>query len=309
MTSILTNNSAMNALSTLRNINSNLNTTQDRISTGLKVASAKDNAAYFQISSIMKGDSASLNSINEGLTLTKNSIATARLGAENFKELATQFTERLAFAQGAKGGFTEIGQELSELVKQMETTIAQSTFNGDDMVNAAGEDPTDEAEISTTTGVVTAATGLAVETRNVVTGITRAGTGAVEVTTIEVDTVDLTTLLSEFKLIENGFATNASDDEHGEAYLAGVLASSAGILSRATEAATSLGLSEKAIENQQSFLSSLVDNINSGIGSMVDANMEDEATRLQALQVQQQLATQALSIANQGPQNILALFR
>ena len=308
MTSILTNNSAMNALSTLRNINGNLNTTQDRISTGLKVASAKDNAAYFQISSIMKGDSASLNSINEGLTLSKNSLATARLGAESFKELATQFTERLAFAQGAKGGFTEIGQELSELVKQMETTIAQSTFNGDDMVNAAKTAPTADATIELTTGVVTAATGLAVETRNVVTGITRAGTGAVEVTTIEVDTVDLSTLLSEFKLIEDGFAA-AAGGAAGEAYLAGVLASSAGILSRATEAATSLGLSEKAIENQQSFLSSLVDNINSGIGSMVDANMEDEATRLQALQVQQQLATQALSIANQGPQNILALFR
>ena len=309
MTSILTNNSAMNALSTLRNINGNLNTTQDRISTGLKVASAKDNAAYFQISSIMKGDSASLNSINEGLTLTKNSLATARLGAESFKELATQFTERLAFAQGAKGGFTEIGQELDELVKQMTTTIKQSTFNGDDMVNASGiADPFLPSTVDAATGGLTAATA-DTSTRNVVTGITRAGTAAVEVTTIAVSTVDLDALLQDFAGLANEFADRAGDADDGEAYLAGVLAASAGVLAKATEAATSLGLSEKAIENQQSFLSSLVDNINSGIGSMVDANMEDEATRLQALQVQQQLATQALSIANQGPQNILALFR
>ena len=59
----------------------------------------------------------------------------------------------------------------------------------------------------------------------------------------------------------------------------------------------------------QEFLSSVVDNIDAGVGSMIDANMEEEAARLQALQVQQQLATQSLSIANQAPQNILSLFR
>ena len=65
MSSILTNNSAMNALSTLRNINSNLNDTQNRISTGMKVNSGKDNAAYFSISESMKGDSGMIKSINE----------------------------------------------------------------------------------------------------------------------------------------------------------------------------------------------------------------------------------------------------
>lgn len=316
MTSILTNNSAMNALATLRNINSNLSTTQDRISTGLKVSSAKDNAAYFQISSTMKGDSGSLSSINEGLTLTKNSIATARLGAESFKDLALQFTERLAFAQGAKGGFAEIGKELDEIVKQMTTTIKQSTFNGDDMVNAAGTkpDPAVPAAVDALTGALTEE-GVNVATRNVVTGISRSGAD-ISVTTIAVSTVDLDAMLQNFTALAGDFATRAAavteataGTPDGEVYLAGVLEASAGVLSKATEAATSLGLSEKAIENQQSFLGSLVDNLKSGIGSMVDANMEDEATRLQALQVQQQLATQALSIANQGPQNILALFR
>ncbi|MEQ5870852.1 flagellar protein, partial [Sagittula sp. NFXS13] len=66
---------------------------------------------------------------------------------------------------------------------------------------------------------------------------------------------------------------------------------------------------EKSIENQQEFLSSVVDNIDAGVGSMIDANMEEEAARLQSLQVQQQLATQSLSIANSAPQNILSLFR
>lgn len=318
MTSILTNNSAMNALSTLRNINSNLSTTQDRISSGLKVSSAKDNAAYFQISSIMKGDSSSLGAVNEGLTLTKNSVATARLGAESFKELATQFTERLAFAQGAKGGFKEIGQELDELVKQMTTTLKQSTFNGDDMVNSAETaGATADSSVAEATGILTSATKVTTS-RLVVTGIAR-DAGSISATTLRVDTVDLSQVLKDFTALADSFQARAEDTTavtvdgvpvtQGQVYLQGVLKASADVLAKATEAATSLGLSEKAIENQQSFLSSLVDNLNSGIGSMVDANMEDEATRLQALQVQQQLATQALSIANQGPQNILALFR
>mmetsp|Transcript_28994 Transcript_28994/g.37358 ORF Transcript_28994/g.37358 Transcript_28994/m.37358 type:complete len:119 (-) Transcript_28994:1-357(-) len=108
MSSINTNTSAMNALATLRNVNSNLGTTQDRISTGLKVSSGKDNAAYFAISETMKGDSGMTKAVNESLTLTKNSVATARLGAEQFSELASEFRDKVAFAQENKGGLTEI---------------------------------------------------------------------------------------------------------------------------------------------------------------------------------------------------------
>ena len=91
MSSLITNTSAMNALQTLRTINSNLGTTQDRIGSGLKIATAKDNAAYFSISESMKGDSGTYGAIDEGLTLTKNSVATARLGAETIEGLATKF--------------------------------------------------------------------------------------------------------------------------------------------------------------------------------------------------------------------------
>ena len=90
MSSILTNSSAMNALSTLRDVNRGLNETQDRVSTGLKVASGKDNAAYFAVSETMKGDSGMFKAINEGMTATKNSVATARLGAETVADIAQQ---------------------------------------------------------------------------------------------------------------------------------------------------------------------------------------------------------------------------
>ena len=306
MSSILTNNSAMSALSTLRNINSNLNDTQGRISTGLKVNSAKDNASYFSISETMKGDSSMYKAINESLTLTKNSIATGRLGADSFKDLATQFVERVAFAQGAEGGLEEVEAELTNLVEQMKTTISQSTFNGSDYVNSAGSVGT-AGTIDATTGVVTAGVGVT-ETNTIVTGVSR-GSGSLATTTLDVDTVDLSVLAEDFELIATGFATNGGNATTGAAFLDGALASAETIQSSAIDAATDLGLAEKAIETQQKFLTNLVDNLDAGVGAMVDANMEEEAARLQSLQVQQQLATQSLSIANQAPQNILSLFR
>ena len=80
-------------------------------------------------------------------------------------------------------------------------------------------------------------------------------------------------------------------------------------LAAAVAAATAFGIAERSVETQKEFLAELTDKLDSGIGSMIDANMEEEAARLQAQQVQQQLATQSLSIANASPQNILSLFQ
>ncbi len=315
MTSLLTNTSAANALHALRGVNGALDTTQNRIASGLKVESSKDSAAYYQISKTMTGDSAAYSSINDGLTVAKNSVATARLGAETLQDLAKQFLEKVAFAQGATGGMDEIENDLAELVKNMETTLSQSTFNGDDMLGAgataAAAGAVDAATgVLTRTAASTAAAGAAAVAadRDVVTGITRAG-GDYATTSITVGTYDMMKLVTDFKALSTGFAAAAKDGATGEAFLAGALASSEAVLADVTDVATGLGQSEKSIENQQGFLKKLVDNIDGGIGAMIDADMEEEAARLKALQTQQQLATQALSIANAAPQNVLSLFR
>ncbi|MFG6625928.1 flagellin [Sulfitobacter sp. 1A12056] len=311
MSSINTNTSAMNALSTLRNVNSNLNQTQDRISTGLKVGSAKDNAAYFAISETMKGDSGMTKAVNESLTLTKNSLATARVGAESVKDLANQFSERVAFAQSGDATIDDIATELAEIVKQMGTSISQSTFNGDDLV-AAGDTVTD-AVVDGTSGLITtnAATSTGERTLTVVTGISRLN-DTFATTDMTVNGVDLKEIHNEFKIISDNLTTNynaLTTDTAKETYLKNTLTTAQGLLERSVSAETTLGVAEKSIENQQEFLTKLSDNLDSGVGAMVDANMEEEAARLQALQVQQQLASQSLSIANQAPQNILSLFR
>jgi len=322
MSSINTNASAMNALATLRNVNTNLNETQNRISTGLKVSSGKDNAAYFAISETMKGDSGMTKAVNESLTLTKNSVATARLGAEQFSDLATEFRDKVAFAMENKGGLDEVESDLTRLVADMEAIMSQSTFNGDDLVNAnklGAAGATAVAGTMDAFGVVTAsATPSAAQAdRSIITGISRDAAGTLQTTNITVSPVDLNGQLETFSLIAGSFATRAGDTAdadangttNGDEYLANVLALADVATQNTVDAATSLGQSEKSIERQQEFLTKLSDNLDAGVGAMVDANMEEEAARLQALQVQQQLASQSLSIANQAPQNILSLFR
>ncbi|MDK3016715.1 flagellin N-terminal helical domain-containing protein [Pseudodonghicola flavimaris] len=273
MSSILTNSSAMVALATLNQVNKGLEETQNRVSSGLAISSGKDNAAYFAISETMSGDSGMFSAINEGLTSTKNSVSTARLGAETVSDLAEQFAERVAFAQGSGIDLEDVQSELDALVDQIGAAIDQSTFNGDDLVTSAA--------------AVT-----------VVTGISRS-TGSFATTTITFNSVDL----SAIKTTLEGIDLTSSAD------LAADLSTAEGALADAITAATSLGVTEDTLEGQQDFLSALTDTLDSGISAMVDANMEEEAARLQAYQVQQQLATQSLSIANQSPQNILSLFQ
>lgn len=82
-----------------------------------------------------------------------------------------------------------------------------------------------------------------------------------------------------------------------------------GLIKTSINAAAAFGSSQKRIDIQSEFVGKLTDSLKAGIGALVDANMEEASARLQALQVQQQLATKSLSIANQAPKNILSLFR
>ena len=279
MTSILTNNSAMVALQTLNMVNKNLTETQGRVSSGLAISSGKDNAAYFAISETMRGDSGMFDAINEGLTSTRNSVATARLGAESVADLAQQFTERVAFAQGSGVNLADVQSELDSIAGQISTAISQSTFNGDDLVSGAAA------------------------TQTVVSGISRTG-GTFAATTMTFDSVNLSAIQTALDAVDVVTAGATS-----QAALQATLTTAEAQLGLAIDAATSLGVAEKSIEAQQSFLGSLTDTLDQGVSSMVDAEMEEEAARLQALQTQQQLATQALAMANSSPQSVLSLFR
>ena len=275
MSSILKNHSAMVALSTLKDVNRSLNETQNRVSSGLAIRSGKENAAYFAISETMKGDSGMFKAINEGMTATRNSVATARLGAETVADLAEQMVERIAFGISDGVNQDDVQLELDALAANMLSAVNQATFNGDDLV-------TGTAAVS------------------VVNGVTRSGGFAV--TTFSFNQVNLSAIQGVLDGIDLAGAADATAR-------AALLTTAEAQLGLAIDAATSFGITEKTLDNQMQFIDSLTDTLDSGISSMVDADMEEEAARLQAFQVQQQLATQSLSIANQAPQNILTLFR
>lgn len=106
-----------------------------------------------------------------------------------------------------------------------------------------------------------------------------------------------------------GLSTLATIDATNTGTLSAQLVTMESLISTAIDAAAAFGTVGGQIEVQASFVSKLTDSMNAGIGAMVDANMEEASAKLQALQVQQQLGIQALSIANQAPQNVLSLFR
>ena len=104
---------------------------------------------------------------------------------------------------------------------------------------------------------------------------------------------------------KRSLTNSAADLATLENYIKGVDAA----VGEMTSAASDLGAAKKRIDMQSEFVTNLMDTIDRGVGTLVDADMNKESTRLQALQVQQQLGAQALSIANQAPQIILSLFK
>lgn len=277
MASINTNVASMTALQTLKSVQSALTDTQSRVSTGLKVQSAKDNAAYFSIATTMRGDSAAFNAISENLSIAGASVAVARQGVEEVGKLAQQILERVSFAQADESVDRSLIQaEIDDLVDQIDTVLKQSSYNGQNLLDST-------------------------DTKTVVTGVTRDG-GTYGTTSFTFDEVDMGAIHTALAAVDvEGAADSAA--------LGALMATVEGEIAKITDAASKFGTVERRIEAQQEFVSKLVDKFDAGVGALVDADMNKEAARLSALQVQEQLATQALSIANQSPQSILALFR
>lgn len=280
MSSILTNNGAMVALQTLKSINMNLTDTQNAISTGKEVANAKDNASVWAISKVMESDVSGLDAVKDSLSTGQSAIAVASAGAELIVDTIKDMQALAISAQSEGANFAQIDAEMTAKKAQLDSIVAGSQFNG---VNLLATDTDGNG-----------ATGL-----SVVGSINRVGSGAATATTIDVPTADLEATVTDITL--TGTADTAS-----AATTYGELTT---MLTAAITGSSALGTSAKRLDDQSNFVSKLSDSLTSGIGALVDTDMEAASAKLQALQTQQQLGVQALSIANQAPQTILSLFR
>ncbi|ALA16769.1 flagellin [Chelatococcus caeni] len=311
MSSLLTNSSAMTALQTLTATNKNMTATQTRISTGLRVSSASDNAAYWSIATTMKSDNAALSAVKDAIGLGAATIDTMYTALDTTKEIVTEIKKKLVAARDAGVDRAKVQTEISDLQKQLKSSASSAVFNGENWLDVDSSAADYNA------------------TRAVVASFSRAG-GAVSIDKIDIDISKMHLFdangdvgifdkdrSADFSAGGNVTGTSVYDfDISGVTNEANDLADLEGLtgavdaaLQELTDAASYLGSIKNRVDIQNDFVNALSDAITRGIGQLVDANMEEESTKLQALQVQQQLGIQALSIANSSTQNILSLFR
>lgn len=321
MTSIMTNTSAMAALQTLRSISSDMESTQNRISSGLRVESAADNAAYWSIATTMKSDNKTLSTVQDSLGLGAAKTDVAYTGLNSAIDVATEIKAKLVAAKDPSLDKSKINAELTELKNQLTSITESASFSGENWLHN---------DSATAAGV-----------KSIVASFTRQADGKVSVQSLDYNTAQSTLIdtndaglglltkdidadaldpsgtgtARNYFLIDAGSTTSATGTEIAlstattDAQLDDMIRVVDNIHASLTDSAANLGAINKRISMQDDFVSNLMDSIDKGVGRLVDADMNEESTRLKALQTQQQLGIQALSIANSDSQNILQLFR
>jgi flagellin len=268
--SVRTNMSSMVALQNLNATSRSLEVTQNRINTGLKVATPKDNGAAYNIAQQLRSEHSAYEAVRNGLNRAKSMADVGLAAGEAISDVLTQMRDKAVAAMDASISATSrtaYTNEFTSLRDQITSIVANSIFDG---ANLIGGGPNRDFLANTTgTQLVT------LPTLDLTLG-TLGLTGA----TLTSNTVAATSR----GLVETALTTVNSS------------------LAR-------LGVATKRVESHEIFVSKLQDAITGGIGTLVDADLASESARLQSLQVKQQLGTQALSIANQAPQTILSLFR
>ncbi|MFL5295376.1 MAG: flagellin [Phenylobacterium sp.] len=279
--SVNTNVGAMVALQNLNNTTGQLFTTQNRVSTGLKVASAKDNAAIWAIAQNQRATSNSLNSVISSLQRGQSTVDVALSAGSSVSDLLLQMKEKALAASDSTldtNSRTALNDEFKSLRDQINKTVTNAVFNGGNML------------LGTSTGG-TAITVKALANADATSVIT------VQSQDLSLGGTALTTNVGTTSTI--GTVTTATN------MIAFLNTAIAGVSS----ALGKLGTGSKALASHLSFIQNLQSTVDAGIGNLVDADLAKESANLQALQTKQQLGIQALSIANQSSSILLGLFR
>ncbi|HKZ95578.1 MAG TPA: flagellin [Hyphomicrobiaceae bacterium] len=307
MSSINTNVAAMTALMTLNRTNDDMLRTQNRVATGLRVSTAADNAAYWSIATTMRSDNMALSTVQDALGLGAATADIAIAGLNTAIDIASKIKSKLVAARAPGIDRVKIQSEISELQNSLQNTVDAASFSGQNWLSVDSTGNT---------------------TKSVVASLSRDSTGVLAIATIDIDIgatgsmlVDSSGgglgILDSTRTVTSGgtytilnldisaLTDAAADLTDLEDYINGVDTA----IGSMTDAGTVLGAAKSRIDVQKDFVSKLMDAIDTGIGQLVDADMNAESTRLQALQVRQQLGVQALSIANQSAQMILRLFQ
>jgi flagellin len=274
--SVNTNVGAMVALQNLNQTQSDLMTTQNRINTGLKVSSAKDNAAVWAIAQNQRATSDSLNSVISSLQRGQSTVDVALSAGTSVSDLLTQMKEKALAAADTTldtNSRNALNSEFTSLRDQINKVVGNATFNGGNMLQSGGTTVKAIANADATSVITVAAQDLSLGGSVLTSSL---GTSA-SISTVTTATNMIATL--------NTAIANVSS------------------------ALGKLGTGDKALASHLTFINNLQNTIDAGVGNLVDADLAKESANLQALQTKQQLGIQALSIANQSSSILLGLFK
>jgi flagellin len=274
MISVNTNSGAMVAMQTMNKTDSEMSKSQNAISTGLKVASAKDNGALFAIANKMRSDVTAYDRVRESTDRAASILDTGIAAGESIMELLNEMKGKaLAASQAGLSAGTQsaLAADFAQLRDQITSIGANASFDGANMIGATPASAIALGDAAGGNTITVAGASLAL------------GGATITVTGTSV-------------LTSSGAATTAL----------GLVNASIDLLG--TQLAT-WGAGAKRLEVHKTFVSKLQDALSNGIGSIADADLAKESAKLQALQTKQQLGIQALSIANSSSQSALSLFR
>lgn len=272
--SVNTNVGAMIALQNLAVINRELLTTQNRISTGLKISSPKDDGAIWAIAQGQRAESKAYNAVIASLQRGQSAVDVGLAAGETVSDLLSQMREKMTAASDTSlttANRQALNEDYKALRSQIDIVVGNAGFSGLNLVGPA----------ASARGVKALAD-------------TRGGTS------IDVDAIDLSTsgaILSG--LPADLMSLNNAVD----------LPNIAAAIDKVGQALGNLGTGSRKLDTHLTFVRKMQDTIDASVGRLVDADMAKESARLQSLQVQQQLAIKALSIASQAPSLLLQLFR
>ncbi len=292
MSSLLTNPSAMTALAALTQTQSSLNQVENQISTGKRIASAADNASYWSIATKMESNVGALGSVNDALSESASLTGTMSAAMSQAISVVKKIKNDLVEASNPGADLKAIQSDIAAQQSSLLSIGESANFNGQNwLATTAPGNVSLVASYDSTNGV----SFLTIDTTK--TQLFNATVGATQ------GILGATGASSGVSILSMNIGAATAGD------LANMLKDVETAIGALTTAGSILGSTTTNITTQQTYVSNLSDSLTTGVGSLVDANMNEAATKLAALQVQQQLGIQALGIANSNTQLILKLFQ
>jgi flagellin len=273
MLSVNTNSGAMTALEYLDQTNASLQTTQNEIDTGLKVASAKDDGATFAIAQNMRGDVAGYSAVTDSLNRATSTLGVAMSAGQSISDLLIQMKQTALSASDQSldtASRQALNANFEALRNQIASIVQNAQFNNFNLIDGSTKQITALASADGTHKITVSAENMSLSGKIVTitstASITTQSSASTMVSTVETSLTNVNAALAQ---LSSGSAK---------------------------------------LSVQTSFVQNLSDTLTTGIGNLVDANMATESAMLTSLQTKQQLGVQALSIANQAPSVVLKLF-